>query len=134
MFEKATPLNVDENLSFELERVARSKHTHKDIALRCWIVVMAGLGISNYSISKTLHISRPTVLLWRMRFEVFGKDCILNPKNSAPGRPKAYQHSERKQIAAKAAEFINNGYSLREVAQKLLITKSTLHRIIKEKK
>ncbi|HKV91769.1 MAG TPA: helix-turn-helix domain-containing protein, partial [Candidatus Angelobacter sp.] len=62
----------------QLERLQSSGKTPQKIALRARILLQAIAGEGNSAIAKALHISRPTVLLWRNRFAQAGVPGILS--------------------------------------------------------
>ncbi|HJW75124.1 MAG TPA: IS630 family transposase [Thermoleophilia bacterium] len=66
-----------------LERWASAQKTPQSVALRARIVLKAGEGESNSAIARTLGVSRPTVILWRSRFEEGGPQALTETK---PGR------------------------------------------------
>ncbi len=68
-----------------LERLVRAGNTPQKLVLRSQIILKAADGIANHAIAETLHTSRPTVLLWRDRFEHLGL-AGLEKDASRPGR------------------------------------------------
>src|SRR3989304_7179954 len=60
-----------------------SASTPQSVALRCRIILLGAEGVSNNQISKQLEVSRPTILLWRQRFEDGGPHALTE---IAPGR------------------------------------------------
>ena len=55
----------------------KSGKTPQKIALRARIVLPGGEGVANHAIAGRLGTSRPTVLLWRQRFERSGVSGLL---------------------------------------------------------
>ena len=68
---QALPMSTEQRRT--LEAWIRAKTTPQRIVLRSRICLLASEGISNNSIAKKLGTSRPTVLLWRERFEKQGE-------------------------------------------------------------
>ena len=70
-----------------LLRLVRSGKTPQRVALRARLVLMAADGASNSETARAVGVSRPTVLLWRDRFEQFGVAGLLKDA-PRPGRKK----------------------------------------------
>jgi DNA-binding NarL/FixJ family response regulator len=68
----ATALSCNTSQKSQLERLESSGKTPQKIALRAQIILKAVAGEGNSAIAKALHISRPTVSLWRNRFTQAG--------------------------------------------------------------
>ena len=68
----ATALSCNTSQKSQLERLESSGKTPQKIALRAQIILKAVAGEGNSAIAKALHISRPTVSLWRNRFTQVG--------------------------------------------------------------
>ncbi|MBA3476204.1 MAG: IS630 family transposase [Actinobacteria bacterium] len=66
-----------------LERWVSAQKTPQSVALHARIVLMAAAGESNSAIARALEVSRPTVILWRSRFEQGGAAALSEVK---PGR------------------------------------------------
>ena len=88
MFTAALPLMLKDSQQVALRRLAESGKTPQKTVLRARMVLAAGEGLSNCAIAKRLGVSRPTVILWRQRFEAGGVEGILQDA-PRPGRPKA---------------------------------------------
>ena len=56
----------------QLEQWASAHGTPQQVALRCRIVWGALAGEKNQALSARLHVSRPTVNLWRKRVRALG--------------------------------------------------------------
>ncbi|MCA9455477.1 MAG: helix-turn-helix domain-containing protein, partial [Nitrospira sp.] len=77
MFTAATALPCDAKQKKRLEDLVRAGKTPQKVALRAKIVLLAARGLSNNRIAKEMQTTRPTVLLWRTRFERFGYPGLL---------------------------------------------------------
>ena len=66
-----------------LERWAGAHKTPQSVALRARIVLLATAGESNSAIARRLSVSRPTVILWRERFQTGGPQALTETR---PGR------------------------------------------------
>ena len=71
-----------------LETWVRAGTTPQRIVMRTRICLLAATGMSNNSIAKHLDVSRPTVILWRKRFEADGPVGLAN---DAPHGPSAHR-------------------------------------------
>ncbi len=87
MFETAKALQVDSNQKKRLRFLVRSVKTRQKVVRRARIVLQASDGVAN-AIAFQLGISRPTVLLWRDRFQRLGVPCLLQDAKRT-GRQKA---------------------------------------------
>jgi transposase len=67
----------------QLEQWASAHGTPQQVALRCRIVLGALAGEQNQAMAARLHVSRPTVNLWRKRVRDLGIDQVWE---IAPGR------------------------------------------------
>jgi transposase len=88
MFAPASALWVDANQEKRLKYLVTSGKTPQKIALRARIILLAGGGTANHAIAAQLGISRPTVLLWRGRFQRSGVPGLMKDARR-PGRKKA---------------------------------------------
>lgn len=69
-----------------LRRLVEQSDTQQKIAMRVRIILAAGEGKSPTEISRELHVSRPTVLLWRKRFAGEGVHGLFDaPRSGRPG-------------------------------------------------
>lgn len=75
----------------ELERVLRSATVPASAAVRARIVLLASEGVANQVIAEMVGVSRPTVNLWRGRYQERGLKGLLDVARS--GRPKRIDES-----------------------------------------
>ena len=80
----ALPMTVEQQKTLEVWM--KAKTTPQRIVLRSRICLLAAEGQSNNSIAQQLDTSRPTVLLWRKRFEAAGPSGLAE---DAPHGPSA---------------------------------------------
>jgi transposase len=80
MWSAAQPLSITRRDREKLERWTQALTTPTSIAQRARIVLMAAKGISNIQIARDLGVSRPTINLWRDRFEREGADALADVK------------------------------------------------------
>jgi len=71
-----------------LERWVNAQKTPQSVALRARIILLASEGWSNTAIAEELEVSRPTVILWRTRFEESGPVALTK---ISPGRGRKPQ-------------------------------------------
>jgi len=81
----AAPLEATAEQKQQLMQWVRSGKTEQRIAFRCHIVLRAIAGDSNSTIASELRTSRPSVILWRNRFEEGGTDALC--KDLPRGKP-----------------------------------------------
>jgi transposase len=81
---EATPEQVE-----QLKSWVRAPSTQQRIVIRSKIVLSAIEGMANHAIAKKHGVSRPTVLLWRGRFEKGGPEALLKelPRRGPPRLP-----------------------------------------------
>jgi transposase len=93
MWKPADSLPVTMEQRKTLEAWIRAKTTPQRIVLRSRICLFAAEGKSNNVIARQLGTSRPTVLLWRKRFEEAGPSGL---SEDAPHGPSAQRLSAKK--------------------------------------
>jgi transposase len=79
------PLNLEERK--QLKKYLANPNTPQKVVLRLRIALGAADGLSNNQLARQLSTSRPTVLLWRQRFDEAGLEGLLEDA-PRPGRPK----------------------------------------------
>lgn len=131
MFTPAKALRVDEIQEKRLKLLERSGQTPQKIAFRARLILMATQGKSNNSIAVELKTSRPTVILWRNRFETLGLEGILKDA-PRPGRKKSI--SEKRVTALieatlQAKPKARTHWSVREMAKEQGLSRMTVQRL-----
>ncbi|MGH2533000.1 MAG: IS630 family transposase [Thermomicrobiales bacterium] len=114
-----------------LERWVGAQKTPQSVATRARIVLAAGDGESNSQIARTLGVSRPTVILWRQRFEQGGTAALTETK---PGRGRKPVISARriKAIVEATTQSTPPGethWSCRSMAKAQGVSPATVQRI-----
>lgn len=79
---KSLPMTAEQRKT--LKAWVRAKTTPQRVVLRSRICLLAAVGHSNNAIAKRLGISRPTVILWRKRFEKHGPSGIAEDASHGP--------------------------------------------------
>lgn len=114
----------------QLERWVHAHNTPRSLVTRCMVVLQAAQGESNRQIAHRLGISRPTVILWRERFEAGGPKALTE---IAPGRGRKASIS-----AAKVKQIVEatlhskpaaTHWSCRTMAEAQGVGVTTVHRI-----
>ena len=82
------PHSHDANQAQRLKSLVASGKTPQKIVLRARIILLAGEGVPNHAIAVRVGASRPTVLLWRSRFQRSGVPGLMKDARR-PGRKKA---------------------------------------------
>ena len=86
MWNAAEPIALSTAQRSDLEALVRSGKTPQRVVARALIVLASADGTSINAIARDLNVSRPTVYLWRKRFEQAGIAGLL--KDAArPGAP-----------------------------------------------
>jgi transposase len=131
MFAPASPLAVGKDQEKQLKALAGSGKTPQKIALRARTVLLAGEGVANHAIAGRLGTSRPTVLLWRQRFERLGVSRLLKDE-SRPGRKKAISPEIIKRVVDTTLHTKPRGathWSTRTLGKALKLSRMTVQRI-----
>ncbi len=131
MWKSASALTVAPAQCIMLEQLVRGRNTPQQLVLRCRIVLKASNGISNNTIAKELNTSRPTVLLWRKRFENMGISG-LEKDASRPGRKPKIPNEKIKQVIEATLHSkppAATHWSVRTMAKAQGLSRMTIHRI-----
>jgi len=88
MWQSAEAIAVSAEQRSVLEAWLRAHSTPQSIALRANIILLAGEGLSNSQIALQCGTSRPTVLLWRERFERGGTIALTETRKGRGRKPK----------------------------------------------
>jgi transposase/transposase-like protein len=89
---RVAPLVVSEADRTTLENWLRSPSMRSGLARRARIVLLAAEALSNTEIAQRVGVSRPTVLLWRGRYEAAGVGALDDLERS--GRPRRVEANE----------------------------------------
>lgn len=88
---EALPISAEQRQTLESWIAARK--TPQRLVLRAQIILKAAAGAANHRIARELNTSRPTVLLWRQRFQSGGAVALTE---DAPGRGRKTRISPEK--------------------------------------
>lgn len=87
MWTAAEPLKITKSQRAQLESWIASPTSQQRVVHRSRIVLLAGDGKANHAIAREVGVSRPTVLLWRERFEQEGSAGLLRDRPRGSGKP-----------------------------------------------
>jgi transposase len=134
MFTPARALAIDDTQRKRLRFLANSGKTPQKVALRARIVLLASEGVPNHAIAARLGTSRPTVRLWRSRFQARGAPG-LQQDAPRPGRKKAISPEVVKRVVEATLHSPPRGathWSTRTLAKAQGLSHMTVHRIWKQ--
>ena len=89
---RVAPLLVSDADRVVLEGWVRSRAAASGLVRRAQIVLLASEQRSNTAIAELVGVSRPTVLLWRGRFQAGGVEALDDEARS--GRPRVISHND----------------------------------------
>lgn len=131
MFTPAPALKIDGNQEKRLKSLVGSGKTPQKIALRARIVLLAAAGQANHASAAQLGISRPTVLLWRRRFQQAGVPGLLKDARR-PGRNKALAPEVIQRVVEttlRTTPPAATHWTVRTMARAQGLSRMTVHRI-----
>ncbi len=114
-----------------LERWVSAQKTPQSVALHARIVLMATAGESNSAIARALGVSRPTVILWRSRFEQGGA-AVLSEVKPGRGRKPTISAAKIEAIVQATTQTTPPGathWSCRTMAKAQAVSPATVQRI-----
>lgn len=124
-------VELTEDQSMQLNRLAHARRSERRVAERAQIVILASEGLQDKQIAAQLRTSRPTVGLWRKRFLEEGVPGLLKdrPRGGRPASNRAGIESEiiRRTTQTKPEEATH--WSTRTLASELKISRSMVHRV-----
>ena len=131
MWDSPEPIALGAEHRRVLETWIRAHNTPQSIAVRARIIVMAAQGLSNRRIAHELGISRPTVIMWRERFEAGGPTALTEVRKGR-GRKPSISAKKIKRIVEATVGTTPKGmthWSCRTMADVQGISPATVHRI-----
>jgi Winged helix-turn helix/DDE superfamily endonuclease len=127
----AAPFEVSDDLRMLLERWARARGTPPRVAMRARIVLLASQGASNAAIARELGVSRPTVIMWRERFQAGGARALCEVKPGR-GRKRTISSAKVQEILRATTQSSPPGeaqWSCRSMAKAQGVSPATVARI-----
>src|SRR3990172_3276048 len=131
MWDSPEPIALGAEDRRVLETWIRAHNTPQSIAVRARIIVMAAQGLSNRRIACELGISRPTVIMWRERFEAGGPTALTEVRKGR-GRKPSISGKKIKRIVEATLGTTPKGmthWSCRTMAEAQGVSPATVHRI-----
>jgi len=131
MWQTAPTIAITPGQRRTLESWVRAPSTPQSIATRARIILLAGEGISNHEIARRTNASRPTVLLWRRRFEG-GGPVALTMIEAGRGRKTSISVEKERQIVEATLHTRPKGathWSCRTMARAQGVSPATVQRI-----
>jgi transposase len=120
---------LSENEREELEHITRSTSLPAGMVRRAKIVLLSADGATHRDIAETVSVSLPIVGYWRHRFHENGLAGLYDAPR--PGRPRTHDEDEVARLlrtVLKKRPDNSTHWSVRSVAQKTSISKSTVQR------
>jgi transposase len=114
-----------------LERWVAAQKTPQSVAMRARIVLMAEERQSNSAIARDLGVSRPTVIMWRERFQAGGPQALTEVR-AGRGRKRTISAAKVKEIVAATTQSTPPGethWSCRSMAKAQGVSPATVQRI-----
>ena len=131
MWKAASPQSLSSEQRRVLDQWIRARNTPQSLVTRAKIIRRAADGLANYRIATELHVSRPTVLLWRQRFEA-GGPLALTAVKKGRGRKPSLSPQKIQQIVEATLHTTPQGathWSCRTMARAQGISPATVQRI-----
>lgn len=131
MVPKAEPLTLRAQQRQVLEAWVRAHNTPQSVATRAWIILLAADGISNSAIAEELGVTRPTVIMWRKRFQEGGPTALGEIKPGRGRRPSINANKINAIVEATLHTKPPNSthWSCRSMAKAQRVSPATIQRI-----
>jgi putative transposase len=123
-------LNLNDDERLQLESIAASRSIPHGLVVRAKIVLLSVDGKSNTAIANELHMSKPTVGIWRQRYLGHGIQGLHDELK--PGRPRTISDEKVAMLVHKTLNTKpkdGTHWSVRTIAQETRISRATVHRI-----
>src|SRR3990170_1311252 len=131
MWKTAAPLTIAPSQRRTPEAWVHAPSTPQSIVTRARIVLLAADGVSNHEIARRAGTSRPTVLLWRTRFQA-GGPAALTVIEAGRGRKPSISARKERQILEATLHTRPKGtthWSCRTMARAQGVSPATVQRI-----
>ena len=131
MWQPAEKIIVTPDHRAVLDTWTRAQTAPQNLVRRCQVILMAADGVANNQIAKTLRVSRPTIALWRRRFEAGGPPALLEVA-AGRGRPRSISAAKVKQIVTATTQTKPKAathWSCRTFAKVQHVSPATIQRI-----
>jgi len=131
---RAVTIELTSDIRDRLQAYARGRSTPVRLAERSQIVLLAAAGKTNEQIAKKLHLSRPTIQLWRDRFAARGIKGIEKDAPRPGRKPKLSAMKMARIIKATLETTPPNAtqWSVRSMAKAQGVSRMAVQRIWSE--
>ena len=133
MARHSAPIPVSEEQKQELLAMQRSTKIEKRYSQRAAVILLSAEGKTVDYIIEHSGLSRPVVNKWRQRFRKSGMAGLQDAPRS--GKPSTITAEQKAMVIDKACSKPEGGYtnwSQRRIAEKVGISQSKVHQILKE--
>jgi transposase len=131
MWNRAEAVELSPQQRQELIRLAQGRNVVQKLALRARIILGASEGKANHRLARELKVSRPTILLWRKRFQRAGVEGLLRDA-TRPGRRKKLSAEKIAAIVEATLQTKPHNathWSVRTMARTQAVSRDMVHRI-----
>lgn len=127
------PLGMTSEDREQLLKWVRARTTPQRVAFRARICLLAAEGLSNTAIAVKLNASRPTVLLWRKRYEEEGPQALTRDAPHGPSARRVPRETAAAILEATLHGTAPDGkaWSTRTLAEAFGVSNATISRIWK---
>lgn len=123
-------LDITEEESAELERLARRPRTHRAVALRAQILLLRNAGLTLAQVTRKLRVTPQTVCLWQRRF--LANRIVGIYDDPKPGARRQIMDDKIERVVVQTLQSRPQGathWSTRQMAKRLGLSQSTISRI-----
>ena len=131
MASTASTMVISDEQRRVLERWVAAHSTPQNVVTRARIVLGAAAGASNSQLARQLEVSRPTVIMWRERFDEGGPQALAETKPGRGRKPSISTATVRAIIAAttQTTPTGKTHWSCRTMAKAHGVSPATVQRI-----
>jgi putative transposase len=124
-------ITVTDDTKKQLQSIASSRTLPFGLVRRAQIILMTADNQPNATISRHLHISVPSICMWRSRYRRYGITGLYD--EIRPGRPRTIADEKIAAVINKTLhtkpQQPTTHWTLRSLADKTRLSKTTIHRI-----
>ena len=133
MGKNTKPLSMTGQQRSQLEMWVRGKTTAQRVAFRSQICLLAADGLTSSEIASRIKTSRPTVMLWKKRFDELGPEGLAQdaPRGPSPRRLDVATREAIVDTTMNVAPPEGNHWTTRTLAKALGISNATVARVWK---
>jgi transposase len=133
MGKKTSPLKMNAQQRDQLEAWVRAKTSPQRLVFRAQICLLAADGLSATAVAQKMNTTRPTVLLWKTRFEEQGPEALTRdaPRGPSPRRLAAAMTEAIVHTTLNSAPPDGSHWTTRALAKVLGVSNATVARVWK---